>query len=232
MSDRQKPKSVPRKLRKGKEPAIIGSGAMAVIEELKKGNGWGEFNKMAGFEDGKIRLPGIRFAMMMKSLGDLTRPDNPSPYMIEYVRVGNTIFLHLVEKPPQMVLDAMARDGSGNYSSSNDVSRLLEGLDDPVATQGGNVHRLSSVTRHPRNPFRAESNYARLVDIIAAAGPRGIDKESWIQACCEASGKARNLVKNDLAVIKSARPGHKRHQSCREGFVIVEHGGRFSIRFE
>ena len=181
--DRKRKTANPKKAKKTPE---AGSGAQRIIEELEKQGGWGEYDKLPGFSDGKIRLPGIRFAMMMKSLGDLTRPDNPSPYMIEYVRVGNTIFLHLVEKPPQMVLDAMARDGSGNYSSSNDVSRLLEGLDDPVATQGGNVHRLSSVTRHPRNPFRAESNYARLVDIIAAAGATGIDGESWIVACCKA----------------------------------------------
>lgn len=232
MSDRQKPQSVSGKLRKGKETATIGSGAKAIIEELKKGNGWGEFGKMAGFENGKIVLPGIVFAIRLQVLGDLSRPDNPSPFMIEYVRVGKTVFLHLIEKPPQEIMDAMAKEGVANYSSSNDIASLVEGLGDSGWTQGANEVSPSSYPRHPKNPFRDGFNYARLVDIIAAAGPQGIDEESWIQACCEASRKARNLVKNDLAVIKSARRGRKRHSSCREGFVIVERGGRFTIRFD
>ena len=232
MSDRQKPKSVSGKLRKGKETTTIGSGARTIIEELKKGNGWGEFGKMAGFENGKIILPGVVFAMRLQVLGELSRPDNPSPYMIEYVRVGKTIFLRLVEKPPREVLEAMVREGVDNYSSSNDISSLIEGLGDSVMIHAGEAFRPSRFPRHPRNPFKRGSGYGILVDIAAAAGARGIDEESWRRTYCGATGKDNKHAGYDLAVIKSSIRGRRRHSCCRPGFTVVEHGGRYSIRFD
>lgn len=154
-------------------------------------------------------------------------PDNNWRSAVEILKFGKDVYYRLAPDIPMAVKDHWTK-----YGRPPEVGWGIFDASAGSAVLKKTTFRLSSVTRHPRNPFRAESNYARLVDIIAAAGPTGIDGESWIQACCKASRKARNLVKNDLAVIKSARPGHKRHQSCREGFVIVEHGGRFSIRFE
>ena len=213
MSDRQKPKSVPGKLHKGKETAIIGSGARGVIEELKKGNGWGEFGKMAGFEDGKIRLPGIRFAMLMKALGDLARPDNPSPFMIEYVRVGKTIFLHLTEKPPQEVLDAMAREGSGNYSSSNDISRLLEGIDDQVVAHGGESRNTS------RNPYKAGDKYHTVFEMASDWIPFSILLSRIRDELCEGNmNNARSLLG---LVAKRAGRSHLQNRKSADGVRMV-----------
>ena len=189
MSDRQKPKSVSEKLRKGKEITTIGSGARTIIEELKKGNGWGEFGKMAGFENGKIILPGVVFAMRLQVLGELSRPDNPSPYMIEYVRVGKTIFLRLVEKPPREVLEAMVREGVDNYSSSNDISQMVEGLGDSVGIHGGKSGNQS------HNPYRPGTKYHAVFEMASDWVPfRDLLSRIRAELCEGDDDNARSLL--------------------------------------
>ena len=214
------------------KPPELSDAAWEIIREIEENGRWKQFDKMASFHDGKLHLPGTVFLAKMHALSTLARPDNPSHYMIEYVKVGKTIFLHLVEKPPREVLEAMARDGLGNYSSSNDISRLLEELGDSAVTDRGGISRISSVSHHPKNPYKRGKGYIHLVDILAAAGPGGIDEESWIQSYLAITGKDREHAGYDLDVIKSAMRGRRRHSSCQPGFTVIEHGGRYSIRFD
>ena len=168
---------------------------------------------MAGFKDGKIHLPGIRFAILMRTLDSLSRPDNPSPFMIEYVRAGETIFLHLVKKPPQMVLDAMARDDSGNYSSSNDVSQLLEGMDDAVVTQDGESRNAS------RNPYKPGTKYHAVFNMAGDWIPY-TDLLARIknELCGGNDGNSRSLLN---LVAKRAGRSHLQSRKSADGVRMV-----------
>ena len=154
-------------------------------------------------------------------------PDNNWRSVVEILKYGKDVYYRLASDIPMAVKDHWTKHGRppecewGFFDASTGP-----------AEPGKKTVRYQPVSHHPKNPYKRGKSYIHLVDIIAAAGPRGIDEESWIQACCEAAHKDRELVKNDLTVIKSARPGRPRHRSCREGFVIVERGGRFSIRFD
>ena len=92
--------------------------------------------------------------------------------------------------------------------------------------------KKSPVPRHPKNPFRQESGYGLLVDLIAAAGPKGIGKEDLLKAYCKATGKDIVHAKYDLAVINSAsETSEKRHRSCADGFTILKETDNYRIRF-
>lgn len=90
----------------------------------------------------------------------------------------------------------------------------------------------SSLPRHPKNPFRINSGYSLLLDLIADAGSKGIGKEDLLKAYCKASGKDLTHAKYDLAVINSAREdSEKRHRSCADGFTIIKTVDNYRIRF-
>ena len=92
--------------------------------------------------------------------------------------------------------------------------------------------KKSPVPRHPMNPFRGGSGYGLLVDLIAAAGQKGIGKEDLLSKYCEISGKDLQHAKYDLAVINSAsETSEKRHRSCADGFTILKEGDNYRIRF-
>lgn len=91
----------------------------------------------------------------------------------------------------------------------------------------------SKVPRHKDNPFRPGSGYGLLVDIIAAAGPKGIGKEDLQKEYAKCSGKDLTHTKYDMAVINSAsKDCDHRHRSCRDGFTIIKEGDNFRIRFD
>ena len=92
--------------------------------------------------------------------------------------------------------------------------------------------KKSPVPHDSRNPFRPGSGYSLLVDIIAAAGPKGIGKEDLLKAYCKATGKDIVHAKYDLAVINSAsETSEKRHRSCADGFTILKETDNYRIRF-
>ena len=208
--DRKRKTANPQKAKKIPE---AGSGAQRIIEELKKQGGWSEYDKLPGFSDGKIRLPGIRFAILMKTLDSLTRPDNPSPYMIEYVRVGKTIFLHLVEKPPKAVLDAMAREGVGNYSSSNDISQMVEGLGDSAVIQSGKSGNQS------RNPYRPGTKYHAVFEMASDWIPfRDLLSRIRAELCEGDDDNARSLL--NLVAKRNGR-SHLQNRKSADGVRMV-----------
>ena len=89
----------------------------------------------------------------------------------------------------------------------------------------------SKVPRHPKNPFRP-GGYATLLDLIAAAGPKGIGREDLLKDYCKATGKDDQHARFDLAVINSAREdSDKRHRSAADGFTILKEGDCFRVRF-
>ena len=143
------------------KPPELSDAAWEIIREIEENERWKQFDKMASFHDGKLHLPGAVFLAKMHVLSALVRPDNPSPYMIEYVRVGKTIFLHLVEKPPREVLEAMVREGVDNYSSSNDISQMVEGLGDSVGIHGGKSGNQS------HNPYKPGTKYHAVFEMAS-----------------------------------------------------------------
>lgn len=103
----------------------IGGAARDLVEKLKKNGGWGKYDQQAGFKGGKVFLPGIQLSVRLQDLKELTRPENPTSYMVEVVRIGQASYLHLVKKPPREILDAMA---ATNYTASNDIRTFAETL--------------------------------------------------------------------------------------------------------
>lgn len=90
----------------------------------------------------------------------------------------------------------------------------------------------AAVSRHPKNPFRDGSSYGLLLDLISAAGSKGIGKETLLAEFCRISGKDLQHAKYDLAVINSAREdSEKRHRSCADSFTILKEGDNYRIRF-
>ena len=90
----------------------------------------------------------------------------------------------------------------------------------------------STIPRHEKNPFREGSGYGLLVDLISAAGSKGIGKEELLSKYCEISGKDLQHAKYDLAVINSAsETSDKRHRSCADGFTILKEADNYRIRF-
>lgn len=205
----------------------IGSAMRRILEQMEDKKGLLKVNNKATY-DGK----GIDISLLVSCLHILANPLHPEnrwSCLVEMVKYDDDAYLRLVPSIPLEVKEKWEATGKPpRQMAINDVQEMISAILGGAGIRQG----IASYPRHPKNPFRDGGNYARLVDIIAAAGSRGIDQESWIQACCEASGKARELVKNDLDVVKSAKRERKRHSSCREGFVIVKHGDRFSIRFE
>ena len=113
------------------KPPELGNAAWDIIREIQEHGHWKRHDKMVCFRDGKMHNPGAVYFVKMQALSDLSRPENPTPYMVELVRIGPEIYLHLVNKPPQNILDAMAMDGTRNYTSTNDISSLLGNSDEP-----------------------------------------------------------------------------------------------------
>ena len=91
---------------------------------MEKNGGWIKYKEMPSFRDGITHLP-FNLLLHVRDLKQLASPDNPTPYMVEVVRIGDTSYLHLVKKPPRDVLDAMAKTP---YSASNDISEVMEAL--------------------------------------------------------------------------------------------------------
>ena len=112
-------------------PVKIGGAARDIVEKLKKNGGWGKYDQQAGFKGGKVFLPGILLSVQLQDLKDLSRPDNPTSYMVEIVHIGRSSYLHLVKKPPREILEAMASGGKGNYTSTNDISSLMDTVIEP-----------------------------------------------------------------------------------------------------
>ena len=105
-------------------PVKIGGAARDIVEKLKKNGGWGKYDQQAGFKGGKVFLPGIQLSIRLQDLKELVRPENPTSYMVEVVRIGPSNYLHLVKKPPQDVLDAIIQRGAGYYTASNDIGGM------------------------------------------------------------------------------------------------------------
>ena len=90
----------------------------------------------------------------------------------------------------------------------------------------------AAVSRHPKNPFRDGSSYGLLLDLISAAGSKGIGKETLLAEFCRISGKDLQHAKYDLAVINSAsETSDKRHRSCADGFTVLKETDNYRIRF-
>lgn len=104
-------------------PVKIGGAARDLVEKLKKNGGWGKYDQQAGFKGGKVFLPGVLLSIRLQDLKELTRPENPTPYMVEVVHIGRSSYLHLVKKPPREILDAMA---TTHYTASNDIRIFTE----------------------------------------------------------------------------------------------------------
>lgn len=204
-----------------------GSTMRTILEQMERNEGIIKVKNKASYDGRGIDLNA--FVSCLHILANPLHPENRWSCLVEMVKYDDEAYLRLVPSIPIEVKRKWEATGKPpRQMAINDVQEMIS-----VILGGGGIRQgIASYPRHPKNPFRDGGNYARLVDIIAAAGPRGIDEESWIQACCEVSGKARDLVKNDLGVVKSAMRGPKRHKSCRSGFTIVEHGGRYSIRFD
>ena len=94
--------------------------------------------------------------------------------------------------------------------------------------------KKSPVIHEPRNPFRKfDSGYGLLVDLLAAAGPKGIGKPELIKTYSKITGKDEQHSKYDLAVILSASSDSERkHRSCRDGFTLTRTNDHLTIRFD
>lgn len=209
----------------------LGSAAKAIVEKLRKNGGWGKFDRKAGFINGKLILPGLMLNIRLQDLKELSHPSNPTPFLIEFVRIGQDDYLRVVSKPPSEARNALDADGKWTYEATNDIRPLLDTwMSQPVPTlyKGKTIDNLF---RHPKNPFRNGSGYGTLVDIIAWADP-GILKEPLLKIYCTVTGKSEKRAKFDLAVIESAQRGKPRHKSCRSGFVIHKNRNAYSIEFE
>jgi len=90
----------------------------------------------------------------------------------------------------------------------------------------------SVYSRHSKNPFRPQSGYSLLLDIISASGSKGIGRENLLQDYCKASGKDLKHAKYDLAVINSAQEGGNRHKSAKDGFTIIKTVDNFRIKYD
>ena len=129
MPNRQRPNLKLFEKGASKKALKPGSGALEIIDGLKNCDGWGKYDRQAGFKDGKLHLPGINFLVRLQDLKELTRPDNPTPYMVEFVHIGQSSYLHLVKKPPREVLKAISQKGAGHYTATNDIGPFLDTLD-------------------------------------------------------------------------------------------------------
>ena len=90
----------------------------------------------------------------------------------------------------------------------------------------------SACPRHPRNPFRENSAYGLLVDLLAQAGDKGISRDDLLKDFCRITKKPLQNAKYDLQVILSASTDSERlHRSCREGFSILRQGTHYTLRW-
>lgn len=136
-------------------PVKIGGAAKDLVEKLKKNGGWGKYDQQAGFKGGKVFLPGIQLSIRLQDLKELTRPENPTPYMVEVVRIGRSSYLHLVKKPPLEILEAIIQRGAGHYTASNDIGGM-DALDtaapsNPVAPKTPAKKAKEVPQKHPAN---------------------------------------------------------------------------------
>lgn len=167
----------------------------------------------------------------------------------------------LESKAPKSLTEIYRHLGSGDKLSGSVASKmrtLVEGIDNLVANNKADAGTVKSkpapkagstiqkktpkkpakdsaktnIPRNSRNPFRPNSGYSLILDIISSA-KNGIGKEDLLKAYCKASGKDLAHAKFDLAVINSASENSdKRHRSCRDGFTILREGDNYRIRFD
>lgn len=153
-------------------------------------------------------------------------PDNNWRSAVEMLIFGKDIYYRLAADIPRTVKEHWKKHGRPPECGWG-IFNASAGL----ADSGKRTVRHPPIPRHPQNPFKRGSGYGLLVDIAAAAGTEGIDEESWRRSYRETTGKDNEHAGYDMAVIKSAIRGRKRHSCCQPGFTVVEHGSRYSIRF-
>lgn len=125
--NKQVPTTSSKDTRREERSHAPGTAAAKLIEELTKHGRWKSIDRMASFSGGTIHLPGA-LLLALEILTDPEHPDNDTPFMVEFVRMGQTTFLHLVEKPPREVLALMSQGQSVRYESSNSIAMLSNSL--------------------------------------------------------------------------------------------------------
>ena len=144
--------------------------------------------------------------------------------------VSGTVAAKMRELVPGIV-DRLAENKAGTAKSERPVVPTKEKRLPKAGKKPAKATAKTNILRPPKNPFRPQSGYGLLLDIIASA-KNGIGKEDLLKTYSKASGKDEQHAKYDLAVINSAREdSDKRHRSCALGFTIVKEGDCFRIRF-
>lgn len=82
------------------------------------------------------------------------------------------------------------------------------------------------------NPFRPESAYARIYDVLASAPEGMMTREDLLKKAMKAVHKDATHTGYDLAVILSPKdsPTGKRHRSCRPGYWVERNGDLLKLR--
>ena len=173
-------------------PVKIGGAARDIVEKLKKNGGWEKYDQQAGFKGGKVILPGIQLSIRLQDLKGLTRPDNPTSYMVEIVRIGSSNYLHLVKKPPLEILGAIIQRGAGHYTASNDI---------------GGTDTLD--TAAPSNPVAPKTPTGRAK--IVPQKPPAKKPEPVIEETPEQKKRAAGLRMLDL-MVKISKSGKGRQE--------------------
>ena len=91
--------------------------------------------------------------------------------------------------------------------------------------------KKKSIPHNSQNPYRPNSGYALLVNLIAQ---RPLTKEELLKRYCRISGVKISLAKFSWAVVGGARKSFnsKRHKSAKKGYYINEsRDGKLVINF-
>lgn len=90
----------------------------------------------------------------------------------------------------------------------------------------------AKVPHHSQNPFRPNSGYALLINLVANAGSKGIGKEDLLKAYCKATGKDLVHAKYGLSVINSGEAGRTRHRSMKDNITIIRESDNYQVCFD
>ena len=89
----------------------------------------------------------------------------------------------------------------------------------PAKKVTAKVVKTPAYGRHPSNPFRQDSSYAKVFDVFASY-KQGVNRQDLLKAVSRYIGKDEQHSSYDLAVILSPRESNTgaRHKSCRPGY--------------
>lgn len=182
-----------------------GTAAERLVEMLRKNGGWQKACAGSGYDGTQVYyLPAMRG--VLEVVFNPKHPDNKWGCLVECVRIGESLYLHLIENlPPSVMAEWAGPGGPPRYVASTDMDAVVGGMDD------------SPVAKPSSNPYKPGTQYHRVFEMAAAWIPFDELLARITRDLCE--GKEDN-ARSLWSLVAKPDPKRNKERSISEERVV------------